>query len=113
MAHGICTWQTKSYYTYSTSFFSAETEVTITVEDEDDNLPTIIAGDYDAFVSEIEPVGYTITTVYAEDSDVDFRDMVYFTIDSGNTDSPFKIVTDTATLGGLIQVNKVMLLKFW
>ena len=102
-----------SSYTCSISLFSAQTEVTITVEDQDDNLPTIIAGDYDASFSEIEPVGYTITTVYAEDPDVDFRDMVYFIIDSGNTDNRFRIVTDTATLGGLIQVNKVMHLKFW
>ncbi|XP_041454487.1 neural-cadherin isoform X3 [Lytechinus variegatus] len=86
---------------------TASTTVTISIDDVDDNKPSFSEDVYpDASVLETEPIGTTITTVQAIDPDVDFRDAVEFSINSGDPDELFRIVADAATLQGLIQVNK-------
>ncbi|XP_072169186.1 neural-cadherin-like [Diadema setosum] len=85
---------------------TAQTTATITVLDVDDNRPVFVGEPYPpTTISEDDSVGSTVTMVTAADDDVDFREEVTFEITSGNINDRFAIISDPATLTGVVVVN--------
>ncbi|XP_072051982.1 LOW QUALITY PROTEIN: neural-cadherin-like [Amphiura filiformis] len=84
----------------------ATTTAIIKVEDVNDNSPSFIGGPYEVDAPETLAVGETVLEVTASDPDEDFKDDVVFSINGGNGDGLFEIVTDNINLVGIIKVAK-------
>ncbi|XP_060594129.1 cadherin EGF LAG seven-pass G-type receptor 2-like, partial [Ruditapes philippinarum] len=73
--------------------------MTILIEDINDNTPVFEKSNYKAVVSESSPIGFTLATVKATDSDGTFpNNEVVYTFTGGNTNDAFRIDSTTGNI---------------
>ncbi|XP_040037255.2 protocadherin Fat 3 [Gasterosteus aculeatus] len=77
---------------------SSDVSVTVTVSDTNDNPPNFSRALYEAFVSELAPLGHFVTCVQASDADICDAHRLRYTILSGNEKMTFMMEPDTGVL---------------
>ncbi|XP_039469766.1 protocadherin Fat 4 [Oreochromis aureus] len=92
----------------------ATTQVTVTLLDENDNIPKFTSGVYEGKVFANQTEGLLLVQVRAEDPDVDVNGQIAYSIDFGNSRGYFTIDENTGeiTLAKTIPLQENQILEF-